>query len=282
MLQTTVSRRLAAIVAAVLTALAVVAGPVAPQADAQQRNLVIFGDSIIANPNAPQYFAGGSSNGTLGSSGNPQAGCPQGSHSWGRGAAARLGLTPYDYSCSGTVSVSQGPQFSAQVDRALRTRGLHAGTQRVIISTGFNDTYNNRHLSSGQLQNKFVHAMAPQINRIKAAAPNARIQIVGYPSLTEGNNVCLFHVGPNVYDRTPFPDANRWQWQAQNMQRALAHTTGVEFLDMKPSTADNHMCAPDHKRMWAGLVDFYSGSGNLPIHVNDRGHNHVAGVIARS
>ena len=42
------------------------------------------------------------------------------------------------------------------------------------------------------------------------------------------------------------------------------------------------MCAPDHARMWAGLVDFYSGAGNLPIHVNQRGHEHVANVIASS
>ena len=42
------------------------------------------------------------------------------------------------------------------------------------------------------------------------------------------------------------------------------------------------MCAPDNKRMWAGLVDFYGGPGNLPIHVNQRGHEHVANVIARS
>ena len=42
------------------------------------------------------------------------------------------------------------------------------------------------------------------------------------------------------------------------------------------------MCAPDHMRMWAGLVDFYGGPGNLPIHVNARGHQHVAGVIAAS
>lgn len=282
MLLSTDSRRLAAIVSSVIAAVALMVGPVATQADAQSRNLVIFGDSIIANPTAPEYIAGGASNGNLGSSGNPHAGCPQGDHSWGRGAASRLGLVPYDYSCSGTVSMSQGPQFSAQVDTALRTRGLTANTQRVVISTGFNDTYNNRHMTSGQLNGAFVRAMAPQINRIKAAAPNARIQIVGYPSITAGDSVCLFHVGPNVSDRTYFPDANRWQWQAQGMQRALANATGVEFLDMKPSTANNHMCAPDHQRMWAGLVDFYAGTGNLPIHVNDRGHTHVANMIARS
>lgn len=276
------SRRVVAALTAIVAAVALLAGPGLPQADAQSRNLVIFGDSIIANPNAFQYFAGGSSNGTLGSSGNPYEGCPQGDHTWGRSAAWKLGLPAWDYSCSGAVSISQGPQFFSQVDQALRTGGLTHATQRVVISTGFNDTYNNRHLSDGQVRGNFVNAMAPQIERIKAAAPNARIQIVGYPSITQGNNVCLFHVAPNVSDTTYAPFVNDWQWQAQNMQIDLARATGVEFLDLKPSTRNNHMCAPDHQRMWAGIVDFYGGAGNLPIHVNDRGHEHVGNVIAAS
>lgn len=274
-------RRLAALVTALLAAVVLVAGPGMPQAQAQDRNLVIFGDSIVANPTLPQYVTAGVTDGTPGSSGNPHTGCPQGGN-WGRSASAKLGLIPWDYSCSGTVSISRGPQFAAQVDHALGDGALTGNTQRVIVSTGFNDTYNNRNLSDAQVRANFVGAMAPQINRIRAAAPNARIQIVGYPSVTEGNNVCLFHVGPNVSDRTFFPDINNWQWQAQNMQIDLARATGVEFLDMKPSTAGNHMCAADHARMWAGLVDFYSGTGNLPIHVNDRGHEHVANMIAAS
>lgn len=280
-----VSRRLLVLVAALVTAAALVLP--AGTAEAQERNLVVFGDSVIANPTVPEYLAGGLSsniaNGqsSRGSSGNPAEGCPQG-HNWGRGAAQRLGLPVRDYSCSGAVSMAQGPQFAAQVDAALNTGGLTPATQRVMISTGFNDTYNNTHMSNGQITRAFVDAMAPQVRRIQQAAPNARIQIVGYPSITAGDHICLFHVGPNVYDRTFAPQVNQWQWQAQDMQRALAHATGVEFLDMKPSTAHNHMCAPDDKRMWAGLVDFYAGSGNLPFHVNDRGHAHVAEMIARS
>lgn len=282
MLLTITARRLVAVVAALVAGIALMLGPAATNSQAQERNAVIFGDSIIANPTVPEYLAGGIGNGQLGSSGNPHRGCPQGQFTWGRAAAAKLGLAVRDYSCSGAVSISAGPQVSAQVDRALSTGGLNPGTQRVIISTGFNDTYNNRHLNDAQLNATFVGAMAPQIQRIRNAAPNARIQIVGYPALTQGDFVCLFHVGPEISDTTFFPDANRWQWQAQNMQRALASATGVEFLDLKPSTAHNHMCAPDHQRMWAGIVDFYAGPGNLPLHVNHRGHEHVANVIAAS
>lgn len=281
-------RRLVAYVAAIITAALVIIAPMStPSAEAQQRNMVIFGDSLVANPNTFDYLGGGlfhnlsSGNSSRGLSGDPWEGCPQGNN-WGRIASGHLGLVPWDYSCSGAVSMSQGPQVSTQVSAALRDRALHHGTQRVVLSYGFNDTYNNDGLTRQQKVDRFVGANAPQIARIRAAAPNARIQVVGYPSITGGDNVCLFHVGPNIYDATPFPDINRWQWDTQEMQRALARATGVEFVDMKGPTANNHMCAPDDQRMVAGLVDFYAGPGNLPFHVNDRGHYHIGAVVARS
>lgn len=93
-----VSRRFLVLVAAVVTAATALALPTGV-AGAQERNLVVFGDSVIANPTAPEYLAGGLSsniaNGqsSRGSSGNPAEGCPQG-HNWGRGAAQRLGMPP--------------------------------------------------------------------------------------------------------------------------------------------------------------------------------------------
>lgn len=46
----TIRHRIAATCVAVLAACAVTQ---APQAHAQERNMVIFGDSVIADPNAP-------------------------------------------------------------------------------------------------------------------------------------------------------------------------------------------------------------------------------------
>ena len=280
---TTISRKLAAAALAVLTALSVlgITGALAPAAQAQQRNAVIFGDSVIADPNVPQWAAGKLGLDPRGSS-DVNTWCPTSPTSWGRRAAAQLGLPAWDYSCTGTVSIQQGPQFASQVTRAVNDGGLNRNTARVIISTGFNDTYHNDGRDRAAFRRDFVAAMVPQINRIKAAAPNARIQIVGYPQISSNGNVCLFHIAPNVSDTTPFAQVAEWEETAQWGQVDLARATGVEFLDLKPSTRDNSMCAPDHKRMWAGLVDFYGGPGNLPIHVNQRGHAHVANVIAGS
>ena len=139
MTSTRLRTTLAAICAAVLAALGVVA---APSAGAQQRNMVIFGDSVIADPSGPQWAAGKLGLDPRGSS-SVTTWCPTSPTSWGKQAAARLGLPAWDYSCTGTVSIQKGPQFSSQVTRAARDGGLNRNTARVIISTGFNDTYHN-------------------------------------------------------------------------------------------------------------------------------------------
>lgn len=271
-----VRRRFAAAAAALL-----VAAGIAPAAEAQERNMVIFGDSVVSDPSGPQWAAGKLGLDPRGSS-DVTTWCPTSPTNWGKQSARQLGLTAYDYSCTGTVAIQKGPQFASQVTRAVNDRGLNRNTRRVIISTGFNDTYHNDGRDRATFRRDWVNAMAPQIRRIRAAAPNARIQIVGYPKITSNGNVCLFHVAPNVSDTTPFAAVEEWEDSIQWAQVDLARATGVEFLDLKPSTWNNNMCAPDSQRMWAGLVDFYGGPGNLPIHVNQRGHAHVANVIARS
>ena len=178
--------------------------------------------------------------------------------------------------------MSRGPQVSQQVDAAIRSGALTPATNRVVITTGFNDTYNHRELNLPQIRKQFADRTAPQIERIKRAAPNARVQIVGYPTIGSGPYYCLFHFGPRPADSTFLPPIQDFENKAQWMQVDLAARTGVQFLDMKPSTRNNGMCADANQRMWAGLVDFTGGDGNLPIHMNQRGHEHAANVIARS
>lgn len=261
----------------------------APGADAQQRNLVVFGDSIIADTPTPEYLVNRigsvSSNSSLSSGssdGSSFQQCPTSQNNYGIRAGHKLGLPAWDYSCAGTTSISPGPQFSGQVDRALGDGALTPATARVIITTGFNDTYNNGNLSEGDIRARFVGAMRPQIDRIRAAAPNARIQIVGYSTITDNDHVCLVHLGGNIHDRTYAPQVGYWERLSQGMLSDLAHATGTQFIDMKPSTRDRGMCAPDHLRSWAGLIDFHAGPGNMPIHMTDRGHEHVANIIAAS
>ncbi|MHA2787915.1 GDSL-type esterase/lipase family protein [Corynebacterium sp. S7] len=275
-------RKIVALVAVLLAAIGMVVAPHAPKANAQSRNLVIFGDSWVSDPTVPEWAAGKLGLDARGSS-NAATWCPTSNTSFGKIAAGQLGLQANDYSCTGAVTISQGPQLSTQVDRALNTQGLNSATERVLISVGFNDTYNNDGQPHDVVRQRFVDYMRPQVDRIRAAAPNARIQFVGYPQISDGNgNVCLFHVAPNVSDVTPFQKITEWEVLGQWMLVDAANATGSEFIDLKPSTRDNHMCAPDDQRMWAGVIDFYGGPGHMPFHANQRGHNHVGAVVAAS
>lgn len=264
------------------------AATVAAPANANERNMVIFGDSIVADPPAEAYLPArlgssvpaSSSQGVTAGTFRPE--CVTSNSSFAEQAARHLGLPARNYSCAGATTISAGVQVAQQVDSAIRSRALNPATARVLISTGFNDTYNNNNLSDGQIRARYVAYMAPLVNRIRAAAPNARIQIVGYPTISSGGNVCPFHMLPNTQVGIPLGEVVKWENQAQWMNVDLARATGTQFLDLKPATRNNGMCAPDNQRYWAGLIDFHAGSGNLPIHVNDRGHAAIGGIIARS
>lgn len=268
-----------------LAVLVFLSGFLAPAAEAHQRNLVILGDSVIADPPLGEYLDRKVEQGSSELAGDRS--CPTSRSNFGVQAATELGLEAADYSCSGTTaldgsSIFGGQDFQVQIDRALAGTALSPTTSRVLIALGFNDTYNNLDLPEHELRSRFVAAVAPQIQRIRRAAPEARIQLVGYPTIADNGHVCLFNLGGSARDRTYAPLIGHLEGLAQGMQQELAAATGVEFLDLKASTSDKSMCAPDQLRAWAGLVDLNASPHHLPFHMNARGHGHVAGVIAQS
>lgn len=246
-------------------------------ANASERNLVAFGDSVIADPRADIYLNHQIASGLAPDRVNPDR-CPTSATNYAKRAGAKLGLPVSDFSCAGATSMSGGKPLSTQVDWAIKTGALSSATKRVIFASGFNDTYNNANLSQKQMRARFVKFTAPLVERIKRAAPNARIQIVGYSTITDQGNVCLV----NGQAPVPLHIIKHWEDSAQWMQVDLARATGTEFLDLKPSTVGRGMCSPDNKRMWASVIDFTGGPSNLPFHLNARGQAHVANVIARS
>lgn len=274
-------RRAIALLFAVLVGITMVVGATLPKAEAQRGNMVILGDSITADPHSVEYLGGRLGIHPNGSS-DVSRWCPTSDSNFGKLAARQMGLEPHDYSCAGAVSIGSGPNVATQIDRAIRERGLNRDTRRVIVQIGFNDTYQRLGQDFMGIRRDFVNYMRPQIDKIRRAAPQARIQLVGYPTITDNGHVCLFHVGPNVYDRTPFGLISDLENLAQWMNVDLARATRTEFLDLKPVTRGNGMCSNDENRMFAGLVDFHAGFGHMPIHINQRGHAHIANVVARS
>lgn len=246
-----------------------------PVANAQERNMVIFGDSVISDGNAVETYLND----------DPNVLCITSDNSYAEQAARHLGLVAHNYSCSGTIAFSGAglnvqAQMPVQVQMALDDGALNAATERVLLTVGFNDTYNNVSMSDAEVRQSFVDAMVPQIERIRAAAPNARIQLVGYASITDQSNVCLFHVIPNIYASIPGPMVVYWENQAQWMNVDLAAATGVEFVDLKPLTQGHSMCANDEDRYWGGLVDLTGSPFNMPVHLNQKGHDVVGNYLA--
>ncbi|MDO4927971.1 MAG: GDSL-type esterase/lipase family protein [Corynebacterium sp.] len=255
---------------------AIVAGISTPNvATAQERNMVIFGDSVISDGNVVETLKNE----------DPNVLCVTSDNSYAEQAARHLGLVTHNYSCSGTITFSGAgtniqAQMPVQVQMALDDGALNAATERVVLTVGFNDTYNNVNISDAEVRQRFVDAMVPQIERIRAAAPNARIQLVGYASITDQSNVCLFHVIPNIHDTIPGPLVVYWENQAQWMNVDLAVATGVEFVDLKPLTYGHSMCANDEDRYWGGLVDLTGSPFNMPVHLNQKGHEVVGEYLA--
>ncbi|ADK28024.1 GDSL-type esterase/lipase family protein [Corynebacterium pseudotuberculosis] len=265
------------LVTALTSAAIVVSLTTAPQALAAERNMVVLGDSIIADSPATQLLAD-----RFTSSRN----CRRSPDSYAEQAGRRLGLPVRNFSCPGVQSISTGSfsggPFNVEVDSALNSGALNTATARVVITHGFNDTYFNGGESEGATRARFVAAMRPQIDRIRAAAPHARIQIVGYPTIVTGSRICPLHIIPNITLPVPAGAMERWENLAQWMNVDLAHATGVEFLDLKPHTRNNGMCAPDADRYFSGVIDFTAGRGNMPLHINARGHERIGEILANS
>ncbi|NLF91527.1 MAG: hydrolase [Corynebacterium marinum] len=296
---------------AVLVAGFLPAAGLAHAAPDTEKNLVIFGDSVLADPPLGIYLANENSSGepvdlsgsvasassregigvgSVGSSaGDIEGICPRSLNNYGIRAAETLNLAVYDHSCNGATVLPRNSAlfpndelFEWQVDRALEEGALGPQTARVIVTLGFNDTYSNATRPEGETRGRFLAAGTEQIQRVRAAAPQARVQIVGYTTIAGGDFICLAHLPGSSATKIPLPVVNYWEGQAQEWQRDLAAAAGVEFLDLKPSTADTGICSPDSLRMWTSPVDAGSGRSHLPFHLNQRGHEHVGAVVAAS
>lgn len=272
-------RSLAAAAATVLTALGLAA---APQASAAPNSLVAFGDSVMSNPSVDRWFDS-RIGAAVGSSSGDSRNCPTDPHGFAKHAAWQQGLTPHDYSCTGSSVFSGGVQLSTQVDRAIADGALSGGTREVLINFGFNDTYGPllNGASEQWIRDTYINVAAGQVERIRSAAPAAEIKVVGYPSITDGNAVCLLQLGNNIRTYEPLPIVAQSEDLTHSMQAGLAERTGTTFVDVRAASQGHDMCARDEDRWFGALVDF-GQPRNLPFHMTDLGNREVGGIIARS
>lgn len=248
---------------------------------ASAAQFVGLGDSYAAGPLIPNQSL------------NP-LGCLRSDHNYAHLAAAQLGKTLSDVSCSGattedmtnTQNVTPGPnppQFDA----------LSAATQIVTLSIGGNDIaftsiiencaaltpfghpcidqYNN---GSGDQLAARIDATAPKVaavlQGIHTRAPSARVLVIAYePILPETGSGCWPQV-PLAWADVPYLRAT--EKRLNTMLASVAAANGARYVDTYTAAIGHDACKSSSTRWVEPLVP---GNTAAPFHPNARG---MAGV----
>ncbi|OFU57519.1 MULTISPECIES: GDSL-type esterase/lipase family protein [Corynebacterium] len=256
-------------VLATLAATAVAAVTLPMAAQAAPGNTVVFGDSLPANPTLGDWLTakgapipGGRVN---------EMGC--GTDFLFSNAVGAANNTPVaDYTCAGSSFRTGGIPISEQINRATATGALDRGTREVVILAGANDTYPyiaNERMPMPQIQENLRVAARDAINQIKHVAPQAKVKIAGYPTVSGPNGeVCLINTGGVG---VPTPAVNLREIE-DGLDAALAQAagdTGVQFVSLKAATAGHGTCDADN---WVvGVIDDSIGDYNLFVHMTNHG-----------
>ncbi|PCC83684.1 hypothetical protein COM45_02750 [Corynebacterium accolens] len=277
--------KLSAVCAAVVTTAAL--GTAA--ASAQQSETVLFGDSIFANPTFDQIgspIAELSSAMKIGSdpgAPSPQ-GCPQGASNVGRELGRASGQRVINYACSGATAAGSTPRsdFVQQVNHAVDTHTLNPGTRNVLIQFGFNDVVNTNFILDPN-RTAYKNAMRNQINRIRAAAPNAKITLVGYPAFSAANgSICPIRIKENPGLGANLSALGSVRTIEDNVNHAMfqaAQENHVDYFDLRSATIDHNMCAPTGMR-WMGGVYEFAEPHNFFNHLTHSGNVGVARILS--
>ncbi|MEC3957035.1 SGNH/GDSL hydrolase family protein [Nocardia sp. CDC153] len=117
------------------------------------------------------------------------------------------------------------------------------------------------------------------VDYVKYYAPNARIELVGYPEVApEGDSVwCfdLFGLGNWVQPRARAM-VEFWD-RLQTAEREAAGLLGIDFVDVRPATAGHGLCSNDP--WFNGLLDPRPDHSGLPLHPSAHGDAAVAATV---
>jgi lysophospholipase L1-like esterase len=273
--------RVLVVVASIAGALTVGAG------GAWAANWAGLGDSYAAGPLIPNQQL------------NP-LGCLRSDHNFAHLAAAALGRTLADVSCSGAKTddmtaaqnVTPGPnppQFNA----------LTTDTQVVTLQIGGNDIGFTSILQNCATANPFAHpcrdryvvdgrdtladkiaATAPKIaavlQGIHARSPGARVFVVNYAAiLPETGSGCWPQV-PIAFTDVPYLRSVEKKLNAMLAEKAAAN--GARIVDDYTASIGRDACRSASTRWVEPLVP---GNAAAPFHPNARGEAGIAAVVVR-
>lgn len=278
-----ISRTLGTLAASLALTFSALAVPTASADSAV--DLVTFGDSMTANPSLdPLHPIAGV---------DPTAqdrepvvgygrGCTQDPTNWPRVAAATKGWSVADYSCNGT---NNGTTLVSDVESAVSQGVIGEGTRAVVIMYGVLDPSQWVEAAAGTSLaipsiTTYTSAITTAADRIRAAAPNARIILSSYQEVTSGDSVCLINAVPNVPGALVVPGVDGVQVTLHDSMQRAAQAANIEFFDMLAATRGHGMCAtPDDQRYVAAVLDF-TASHNMKFHPTINGARAMGEIIA--
>lgn len=247
--------------------------------------IVAFGDS---------YFADGGA-----SDGPGLSGCPQNKDNVPGLIAQKLGMELKDYSCSGAVAHfgggANGSQtFDQQIDMAIGNGDLNEDTTYVPISMGGNDgmAMYMAMIDPTQQQSQYLESMSASLDRIRDAAPNAFIQLVGYPSMTGDNgatcsvNAAAPGIAPLTAILGPVEQVGgdvvgEQEHTINNYQRALSNQEDIQFVDLKESTLGLGPCSSSPGKLVSTSSTFIVEDSNMPLHLTRSGNEMISDLAVQ-
>lgn len=266
--------------------------PVNPEA---HNSYVSFGDSVAANPTVLDIMVTRAQRQGLDIQWPTirEGFCAQGINNFPAQVAQQTGLRLEDYSCGGATAYMEENAKSAiphdtindQVTKAINAGALDARTKLVSISIGVNDLWQpgNYENVGQERRNALYHENVTRaLNRIKEAAPEAKVIMLGLPDQTDGaNHTC----GTNLLGMVShwyFPVVSYYQDELRNAQRAAAQAAGAQYLDMVSEinlAKDNNGCSANPNRLSAAIFD--DAPHNFTFHLTDAGHAYYANRLVQ-
>jgi lysophospholipase L1-like esterase len=272
--------RVVAVLVSVLVALAIGAG------SASAANWAALGDSFAAGPLIPNQQL------------NP-LGCLRSDHNFAHLAAAQLGLSLADVSCSGAKTddmtdaqnVTPGPnppQFNALTADTgvvtLQIGGNDIGFTEIIRNcaspTPFGHPCRDRYVVGGRdIIAERIAATAPKVaavlQGIRARSPEARVFVVNYAAILPETGSGCWPTVPLAWADVPYL---RGVQKALNaMLAAQAATNGARVVDDYTASIGHDACRSSSTKWVEPLIPTNLAA---PFHPNARGESGIATVVA--
>jgi lysophospholipase L1-like esterase len=253
-------------------------------------NYVSLGDSYTAGPLIPD------------ATGNP-LGCLRSTSNYPSDVAAAIGATSFtDMSCSGATSSDLTESQSVTLGtNPPQLSGLSAGTNVVTLGMGGNDigfssiaeecatlSVSNpfgspckNHYTSGGVDQlaAAISADAPviaaDIREIHAAAPNARIFVVGYPDILPNTGYGCFPLEPLAFGDVPY--LRGVEKELNQMLATAAAASSATYVDTYTPTIGHDICQTAKGSEWIeGLIPVKAAA---PFHPNVHGEAAMATAV---